>query len=200
MPFTAIFGGTFNPFHIGHLKMLKALDDAPFIEEIFVMPDKIPPHKSAQALAEDEIRIECCRLCLKNIKKARLCLIEFEREGKSYTYDTLLKLKEKYPNKNFCFVMGGDMLVYFDKWYRNEELIKMLSFIVFKRADTDITEFNNCIEKFRKKGMEIILFDDIIPNVSSTEIRNDFSKAKELLPREVFEYLKEKGVYGGKLR
>lgn len=197
MAFTAIFGGTFNPFHIGHYEMLKALDNDENIEEIFVMPDKIPPHKVCDFLAEDTIRIEMCRIACEDFKKAKLCLVEFEREGKSYSYDTINHLKEIYPSKNFAFVCGGDMLVSFDKWYKYEEIIKQLPFIVFKRSDTNLNTFNECIEKFENMGMNIVLKDEVIPLVSSTGIRSNFKNNKNLLPTKIYNFLTEREVYNG---
>lgn len=197
MAFTAIFGGTFNPFHIGHYEILKALDNDERIEEIFVMPDKIPPHKVCDILAEDNIRIEMCRIACEDFKKAKLCLVEFEREGKSYSYDTINHLKEIYPNKNFVFVCGGDMLVSFDKWYKYEEIIKQLPFIVFKRSDTNLEIFNKSVKKFENIGMDIILKEEIIPLVSSTGIRSDFENNKDLLPTKIYNFLNEREVYNG---
>lgn len=196
MPITALFGGTFNPFHIGHFEMLKALQNDNDIEKILLIPDKIPPHKSADFLASAEVRIEMCRKAADGFDKAEVCLIEFERQGKSYTYDTVLELKKRYPNDKLCFVMGGDMLVYFDKWYKADELMHLLSFIVFRRSDTDEKEFNSSIMRFREMGMEIKVMDEIIPLVSSTEIRSDFEGKKELLTPEIYEFLSERGVYG----
>lgn len=195
MSYTAIFGGTFNPFHIGHLEILQALQEDNTVDEIFIMPAKLPPHKSCNFLADDDIRIEMCRLAAQDFNKANVCLIEFEREGKSYTYDTINLLKSKYPEKKFAFVCGGDMLVYFDKWYKYEELMKLMDFIAFRRTDTDDKLFNEYVRKFRKMGMNISVNETRIKGVSSTEVRNDFKKAKELLPESVFEYLTSKGVY-----
>ncbi len=194
MGLTAIFGGTFNPFHIGHFEMLKALQNDNNIDEIWIMPDKIPPHKECDFLASDQDRIEMCRIVADDFNKTKLCLVEFEREGKSYTYDTVVFLKEKYPQKDFVFVCGGDMLVYFDKWYRYEELMKLIPFIVFKRTDTDQNEFSLCVDKFSKMGMDITVKLEIIPNVSSTEFRKN--NLKELLPEKVFDYIRERGIYG----
>lgn len=194
MGLTAIFGGTFNPFHIGHYEMVKALQNDDNIDEIWIMPDKIPPHKECNLLASDYDRIEMCRIIANDFSKASVCLVEFEREGKSYTYDTVTLLKEKYPNKSFAFVCGGDMLVYFDKWYRFSELMKLLPFIVFKRTNTDLSEFNECYSKFSKMGMNITVKDEIIPNVSSTEFRNN--NLKDLLPQKVYSFIKERGIYG----
>ncbi len=197
MAFTAIFGGTFNPFHIGHYEMLTALEKDDRIDKIFVMPDKIPPHKVCDFMAEDSARIEMCRIACSDFSKAELCLIEFEREGKSYSYDTVIELKAKYPHENFIFVCGGDMLVTFQRWYRYEELMKELPFMAFRRSDVDNTLFDRYVKLLSDKGMKIIVKEEIISAVSSTEIRNDFKRAKELLPKKIFEFLKQGGVYNG---
>jgi nicotinate-nucleotide adenylyltransferase len=194
MGLTAIFGGTFNPFHIGHYEMLKVLQNDNNVEEIWIMPDKIPPHKTCDFLASDKDRIEMCEIVANDFSKAKLCLVEFEREGKSYTYDTVKYLFEKYPQKEFSFVLGGDMLVSFEKWYRFDELMKMLPFIAFKRTDTNNIEFLNCAEKFERMGMNITVKEDLIPNVSSTDFRK--SNLKELLPEKVYGFIKERGIYG----
>ena len=194
MSFTAIFGGTFNPFHNGHYEMLKALENCDKVSKIFVMPDKIPPHKSVEFLASDNDRFNMCKLVAEDFSKAEVCDIEFKRQGKSYTYDTVKLLKEAYPNDNFAFVCGGDMLVYFDKWYKADELMKMLPFIVFGRVSTDNNEFSDSIKRYKEKGMQIILMNDEIPNISSTEFRN--SGLKDLLPEKVYNYIKERGIYG----
>lgn len=193
MGFTAIFGGTFNPFHKGHYEMLKALQNDTSIEEIWLMPDRIPPHKVCDYMPEDCDRIEMCSLMAKEFSKASVCLAEFERTGKSYTYDTVSELKEKYPDKDFIFVCGGDMFVYFPKWYRYEELMTLLPFYVFNRVGTDKKEFEECVDNFSKKGMKIIINSKIIPNISSTQFR--LSNLSELLPQKIYEYIKERGIY-----
>lgn len=193
MSFTAIFGGTFNPFHMGHYKMLRALENCDKISKILIMPDKIPPHKSVDFLASDEDRFNMCGLVAEDFSKAVVCDIEFKRQGKSYTYDTVKLLQQEFPNENFAFVCGGDMLVYFEKWYKADELMKMLPFIVFGRGSTDKSEFSDCIKNFSEKGMQIILMDEEIPNISSTAFRN--SQMSDLLPEKIYKYIKERGIY-----
>ena len=193
--YICVFGGTFNPFHIGHYEILKALDSDPRVEKILLMPDRLPPHKTSEFLIDDESRIQMCKIASEDFTKCELCLIEFEREGKSYTVDTVKLLKERYPDKDFAFAIGGDMFVSFKQWRKYEELIKMLSFFVFKRSATDMEEFGNVFKELTKEGMRIILKDDIIPAVSSTELRNNFEKSKHLLPENIYNYLKDRGVY-----
>ena len=193
MGITAIFGGTFNPFHIGHYEMLKALQEDENIEEIWIMPDNIPPHKVCDFLAGNSARIEMCKIAAEDFKKAKVCLIEFEREGKSYSYDTVLELKQKFPQRQFAFVCGGDMFISFDKWYRYEELMKLVDFIVFKRSDTDVEVFSECVKRFSKMGMNITVKEEEIPNVSSTQFRK--SNLYSLLPEKIYKYIKDSGIY-----
>ena len=195
MGYTAIFGGTFNPPHIGHYQMLSALEKSPETEEIWLMPDRIPPHKVCDFLACDKDRIEMCRLLADDFKKAKLCLAEFEREGKSYTYDTVTEFLKKYPQNRFTFVCGGDMLISFDKWYRYEELMKMLPFTVFRRTDTVNAEFDRMAEKLSLNGMKLKVMDEVITSVSSSYIRNNFEKSREFLPERIYDYIKNRGIY-----
>lgn len=195
MGYTAIFGGTFNPPHIGHYEMLSALEKCPQIDEIWLMPDRIPPHKVCDFLAGDKDRIEMCRIVAEDFKKAQLCLAEFEREGKSYTFDTVTEFLKKYPQNKFTFVCGGDMLISFDKWYRYEELMKLLPFTVFRRTDTDNAEFDRMAEKLSSNGMKLKVMDEIITAVSSSYIRNNFEKSRDLLPDRVYDYIKNRGIY-----
>lgn len=193
MGYTAIFGGTFNPLHIGHYEMLEALQNDQSIEEIWIMPDRIPPHKECDYMPSDTDRINMCQIVADDFSKAKLCLVEFEREGKSYSYDTVVELKEKYPQKDFVFVCGGDMFLYFPKWYRYEDLMKLLPFYVFSRATDDKKAFENAVKEFFNMGMRLAFNGSKISNISSTMFRN--SKQKELLPQKVYDYIKEKGIY-----
>ena len=97
----AVFGGTFNPFHIGHYQMLEYVCGLKFIDRVLLMPDKIPPHKTCDFLASDADRIEMCRLVCEDFDKAELCLIEFEREGKSYTLKQLNCYSKNFRMINF---------------------------------------------------------------------------------------------------
>ncbi len=192
---TVIFGGTFNPFHIGHYEILKSLNNDERIEKILLMPDRFPPHKTSEFLIDDETRIEMCRIVSEDFSKCELCLLEFEREGRSYTFDTVTELKSKYPEKDFAFAMGGDMFVYFTKWWKYKELIKMLKFVVFNRTATNNAEFESSLKALTAEGMEVILKDDIITDVSSTQLRSSFDENKRLLPEKVYSFLKDRGVY-----
>ncbi len=187
----AIFGGTFNPFHIGHYEMLEALCDLEFIDKVFVMPDKIPPHKIFDGVVGDVHRQNMCAIACNHFSKAQLCLIEFEREGKSYTVDTIKLLKEKYPDDKFYITIGGDMLSTLDTWYNWQDLLKEASFIAFRRDGQD--DFDDALERLTSFDADIEVINKKITDVSSTILRNKIDKS--LLPREIYEYIIQKGIY-----
>lgn len=187
----AIFGGTFNPFHIGHYQMLEAICKLKFIDKVFVMPDKIPPHKKFDDVVADVHRQNMCSIVCEDFDKARLCLVEFEREGKSYTVDTIKLLKEKYPDDNFYFVIGGDMLSSLDTWYDWQELIKTVSFIAFNREG--LLDFDSAYNRLTDFGADITVVDTKITDVASTELRKKINK--DLLPEKVYNYIIQKGIY-----
>lgn len=187
----AVFGGTFNPFHIGHYEILTAICNLSFIDRVLLMPDKIPPHKECDYIADDIHRRAMCELVCRDFEKAEPCFIEFEREGKSYTVDTVKLLKEKYPHDNFYVVIGGDMLSTLDTWHNWEKLIKITSFIAFKRKNS--FDFDVAFKRLTDLGADIFVIESDITNVSSTDLRKKIKR--ELLPKKVYEYIIEKRIY-----
>lgn len=195
MDITVIFGGTFNPFHIGHYQMLDALNQIEEICKIYVVPTKIPPHKSCANLAPDKQRIEMCRIAAKDFEKAEVSLIEFEREGKSYTFDTIKTLKKRYPNEKFFLACGGDMIISLNHWYKWEELIKEVGIFAFRRDNDD--DFDKAVENLKSFGADIRVLNNKITDVSSTEIRSKLSvgESTDLLPFAVNEYIIKGKIY-----
>ena len=187
----AIFGGTFNPFHIGHYQMLNAICELDFIDKVFVMPDKIPPHKEFDNVVDDLHRKNMCQIVCDDFSKAQLCLIEFEREGKSYSIDTVKLLKEKHPSDKFYFVIGGDMLSSLDSWYNWQELIKLVPFIAFKREGQ--LSFDDDHNRLSAYGADIKVVNAKIDDISSTQLRQKIDK--NLLPKKVYNYIIQKGIY-----
>lgn len=187
----AVFGGTFNPFHKGHYQMLEYVCGLEFIDRVFLMPDKIPPHKSCDFLADDTDRIKMCEIVCKDFQKAQICLLEFERDGKSYTFDTICLLRNKYPNDIFFTIIGGDMLASLDTWYKWRELIKITEFIAFSRVGSNDFEFH--LNRMKNYGAKIYVAEKKVADISSTKLRKSISK--EMLPEKVYEYIKNKGIY-----
>lgn len=192
MAFTAVFGGTFNPFHIGHYEMLSALCERQDIKKVLLLPDNVPPHKQCDYLASDEHRIKMCALASEDFPKCELCLIEFEREGKSYTFDTVCLLEKRYPEDKLAFVCGGDMIASLDTWHRFGELIKKISFFAFARDDGG--EFLSAVERMRSKGADITVIEKRITDISSSKLRLELDR--QFIPKKIYDYICENEVYG----
>ncbi len=197
MGVTVFFGGTFNPPHLAHRKMLEAVCALPQVERVLVAPTNIPPHKEvAEAFASAENRLFMCRLLCDGLDKAEVSDIEFKRDGKSYSFYTLSQLKRIYPD--LAMIIGGDMVTSFTNWYNYKEVLKLAQFILVRRKGIDNAEFDKCVEGLKNDGGNISVVEIDLPQVSSTEIRKllesngDLSK---LLPKNIAEYIENKGLY-----
>ncbi|MEE1025579.1 MAG: nicotinate (nicotinamide) nucleotide adenylyltransferase [Acutalibacteraceae bacterium] len=192
----AIFGGTFNPPHMGHKVMLEGISALPEIEKILIMPSKTPPHKSGDILPVEH-RVNMCRLAFGNINKAEISLEELSIRGKSYSVKTLNHLKSKgieFP----VFVIGGDSLIDFHKWYRYEEILLLAELYVYKRKGEDTEVLLKAKENLEKKGGKITILSIIPPEISSTEIREKLKLKEEvshMLEPSVLRYIKEHSLY-----
>ena len=172
----AIYGGSFNPMHIGHEKIvdyvLKNLD----MDKIIIIPVGIPSHRENN-LEESDTRLKICREIFKSNEKVEVSDIEIKSERKSYTYDTLLKLIEIYGKDNKFFeIIGEDSLKNLKTWKNYKELLNLCKFIVFRRKDDKNTKIDS--EFLNNKN--IIILENEYYNISSTEIRNKVKNGEDI--------------------
>jgi len=164
----AIYGGSFNPMHIGHEKIVDYVLNNLNMDKIIIIPVGIPSHRENN-LEESDTRLKICKEIFKGNKKIEVSDIEIKSEGKSYTYDTLLKLMDLYgENNEFFEIIGEDSLKSLKTWKNYEELLKICKFIVFRRKD----DKNIQIDKEFLNNKNIIILENEYYNISSTEIRN----------------------------
>lgn len=187
-----ILGGTFDPPHFGHLLIAEQALEACALDEIWFMPTKIPPHKQGSNLCSDEERIEMVSKAIQDNPSFHLMLIEFEREGPSYTIDTIRELKLKYNDSDFYFIIGGDMIEYLPKWKEIDQLMSLVTFVGVKRPGHPYTS---------SYSDNVILIDAPQLEISSTEIRDRLLSGRSvryLLPDKIIHYIKEKNIYGSR--
>lgn len=189
-----IYGGTFNPVHLGHIHLLRAVMETGWLDELLVMPDRTPPHKEALGLIDGEKRAEMLSLALEGMKGVWLSRLELESEGKSYTYLTLRRMKELFPNDRFSLIMGADMLLSFDKWRRWEEILENASLIAAAR---DEGEYERLLEKAAQLGKTRVLKIEPLP-ISSTDVRLAVKQGRSLsglVPEAVEAYIRQNHLY-----
>ncbi|OIJ22101.1 nicotinic acid mononucleotide adenylyltransferase [Anaerobacillus alkalidiazotrophicus] len=185
-----IIGGTFDPPHFGHLLIAEQALEECELDEVWFMPTRIPPHKQGSNLCTDEERIEMVERAIESNPSFRLMLVEFERQGPSYTIDTIKELRSRYKDHSFYFIIGGDMIEYLPKWKDIDELLLMVTFVGVKRPG------HPCKSIYSN---DVILLEAPQLEISSTEIRERLFNGRSvryLLPDSVICYIKEQGIYG----
>ena len=195
----AIFGGTFNPLHTGHVQIIKSLCELDFIDKVILIPTKIPPHKETDFLAGAKHRLNFCNIISNKFLKATVSDIELNREGKSYSVDTVLNLKKLYPNQKIAITIGADMLINFKKWFKYETILENADIITFFRADSNKSDYEDAITELKELGANIICINDAIDNISSTKIRELLKEGKSVslyLDPDIKNYIIENQVYG----
>ena len=164
----AIYGGSFNPMHIGHEKIVDYVLDNLNMDKIIIIPVGIPSHRENN-LEQSDTRLKICKEIFKGNKKIEVSDIEIKGEGKSYTYDTLLKLMDLYgENNEFFEIIGEDSLKSLKTWKNYEVLLKICKFIVFRRKE----DKNIQIDEEFLNNKNIIILENEYYDISSTEIRN----------------------------
>ena len=195
----AVFGGTFNPVHKAHLKIANEFVSLLNLDKVLIIPTFIPPHKNSSELADGAHRMNMCKLVFMG-EKFQVSDIEIKRQGKSYSYDTLCELKRVYPDDELYFIIGSDMLLSFDKWYRYEDILSMCTLCVMTRENEigreTLLEYARNVLKLRED--EIIISNSKAYEMSSTLIREKIRRNENLsdfLTEEVENYIKENKLY-----
>ena len=189
-----IFGGTFNPPHIGHARLAEHFVEKLGLDRLLVIPTAQPPHKEAKELADSSDRINMCMLAFPD---ALISDIEIARGGKSYTYDTLCEIKQLYPGYELFFIVGSDMLLSFNRWYKHEEILDMVTLCAADRQEEDsLLKKQGVPEFFEGKRLHISTLAPF--EVSSTQIRELIKNNESTdgwLDPAVRAYIDERGLY-----
>ncbi|MEA4897763.1 nicotinate-nucleotide adenylyltransferase [Bacillota bacterium Meth-B3] len=193
-----ILGGTFDPIHLGHLKMAEAATRQLSIGRMLFIPDGDPPHKGTQASAED--RLNMVVLAIQGRPGFEASDVEVKRAGVTYTLDTLRSLRASEPDADFCYVVGADTLLTIETWHAFDEVASLLRMLVLVprpgTPDPLIKSQMACISgKYR---LDIRMIGQPVSNLSSTEVRQRAARHESLalyVPEPVERYIKARKLY-----
>ena len=195
-----IYGGTFNPPHVGHIRAAQMAVDALGLDRLLVIPDRIAPHKQLpEGSASPEQRLRMLELALKGEKKIQVCDLELHREGPSYTYETVEQLHARYPEDQLILLMGTDMFLSFHQWRYPERILQYAQLGVFYRGDKgEVADIALRRQEMEQQGHTVHLLQNEVVEISSTQLRRMliFECADPFLPKGVASYIREQGLYG----
>jgi nicotinate-nucleotide adenylyltransferase len=187
-----LFFGTFNPIHIGHLIIANHLVEFSELDEVWMVVTPHNPHKEKKTLLDDIHRLSMVRLALEAYPKLKASNVEFDLPQPNYTVNTLAYLEEKYPENQFCLIMGEDNLKSFGKWKNYDVILERYAIYVYPRIS------EGSIETKFHDHVHITKLNAPIMELSSTHIRKSIEAGKNIrpmLPFEVWKYVDEMNFY-----
>lgn len=195
-----LMGGTFNPIHMGHLIISEFLRITFPLDKVIFIPSGNPPHKNND-IAESDHRIAMVKLATNSNPFFEVSSIELKRIGKSYTIDTIKKIKALYPDDELYFIIGSDSLLDLTTWKDFESLVTNINFLICGRPENTEESIIRKIEELTKKyNSNIIYIKGPLVEISSTLIRDrikDEKSFKYLVPEKVENYIYENNLYKG---
>ena len=190
-----ILGGSFDPIHNGHLHMALKSYEQYNLDEVWLIPNGNAPHKDTDKMADASHRMAMCQLVADEYPFLKTCDIEITSAEYSYTYITVTKLSQMYPEYEFFFIMGADSLDYFDKWRNPEIIASVCKILVINRdefSEKDMAEKIQKINDIFPANINIVHCPKV--DVSSTELRHKLDK-QDVLPA-VYDYICKNDLYG----
>lgn len=188
--YTALFFGSFNPIHIGHLIIADAVLLQKEIEKVWFVVSPHNPFKNKESLLPEASRYYLTQIATEDNPKFQVSNIEFGMPQPSYTIDTLNYLSQKYPDKKFCLLIGGDNLAQLHKWKNYEQILQAYKIFVYKRPQSELPPLT------LHKNIELL--DVPLIEISSTLIRQRIKNKQSfryLLPDKVAEEIEKSGFY-----
>lgn len=194
---TGLFGGSFNPIHNGHINLAVSVKESLDLDRVFLIPSGTAPHKSSAEYAAAEDRLEMCRLACSGIDGLEVSDYEIKKSGKSYTIYTVEHFRKEFPEDELYWLVGSDMLLSFETWFRYRDILKNSSVAAISRTGDDINELLKMSEKLSEYGICIVINADTI-TISSTQLRKMIKNNCDLscyLNRKVVKYIILKNLY-----
>lgn len=194
-----ILGGTFDPFHRGHLMLAGTAYEQFSLDEVWIMPNGKPPHKKDTEQTAFELRCEMIALAVSGVPYLKLCEVERSAQTVHYTYETLEYFANAYPEDQFYFIIGADSLKDFPTWKKPETILMLCTLLVACRDEAGIADLKKQISEMKQRfGGEYQILNSPKVAASSSEIRKQCAAGKDIsayVGNAVSDYIKKKGLY-----
>ena len=197
----AVFGGSFDPVHLGHLSIAEAALKQLPVDEVIFMPTKLRYYKKTGRMSSDEARYDMLTLAVKGCPGMSVSRMELDtEEEKNYTVDTLARLSEEHPDWELYFILGGDSLAYIDTWRKADILLREAVFAAAVREEVDRKKAEELIADYEERfpGSRFALLDIEPIDLSSTAIRKAAAEGAPLtgmVTEEVEMYIRQNRIY-----
>lgn len=199
---TGIMGGTFNPIHFGHLLLAENAYEQLGLDKVLFMPSKNPPHKAKPETVTERQRLDMIAMAIRENPHFELSAVELEREGMTYTVDTLAILTRQHPGTEYFFLVGADSLFMMQNWREPETIFRLCTVVAANRDNVDQVRLDRQVEYLKNTfAASIVQIDMPAIQISSAEIRQRISEARSIryyLPDAVYNYIKRNGLYAAK--
>ena len=196
-----IFGGTFDPPHLGHLNIAKHAYDKLALDEFWFMPNGIPAYKMIQrGISSKEDRLMMLEILVKDIPWCQISRIEVEREGYTFTSDTLTWLSEKQPENDYYLIIGSDSYKDMHMWHDPGTIFKLSTIVVLLRGEDTKESLGEYTKKYISEyDADVSILENLKYDISSTRIREAVQNGKNTekwIPNEIRDYILENKLYG----
>ncbi len=193
-----IFGGSFNPIHLGHTALAAYICEQGLVDEVWLMVSPQNPLKQDLTLLDENERLAMAQLAVAPYPMLRACDFEFTLPRPSYTYHTLQALRTAYPEHEFSLIIGEDNWNNFHRWYRGDDIVRETPIIVYPRSSEN-SEHSESTKELSTFNFQLSILEDppLLP-YSSTEIRHRITTGQDtshMLHPDVTKYITERGLY-----
>lgn len=191
-----IFGGSFNPIHLGHTALASYICEQGLVDEVWLMVSPQNPLKRDLKLLDEEQRLAMVSRAVADQPKLKACDFEFHLPRPSYTFHTLQALRNAYPDHEFFLIIGEDNWQHFDRWYRSEEIVSQTPIIVYPRGN-DSTLLSTATRAQNQVANIQFIQSPLLP-YSSTEVRETIAEGKDasgMLHPDVAAYIAKNSLY-----
>ncbi len=193
-----VFGGTFDPIHVGHLIIAQEALRRGNLDEVVFVPSKDPWLKTSHPISPASDRVEMVRRATAGNSFFRLSLVDLERSGPSYTEDTIADLQQEARDADFYFILGMDSLLDLPRWHNPHRIVELCRLIAFRRPGYERADLGQVYQALPELLERLTLIENPLISISSTEIHARVAKGLPItywVPKEVGEYIKERGLY-----